>query len=84
MLLLIKEYDHSDNEQSVIGIADSIEKSKQMVEEYYGIKNMKELKSYVEYEDPNNEWCKRFEISYENHPSYEVTVEADWYCLNRL
>jgi len=81
MLLLIQEFDHSDKERCVIGIAESSKFVEQMINEYYG-GLQKELTSTVG--DENNLWLKIFEVLDHNNKPYKVTVWVDYYCINQI
>ena len=79
-VLVIQEKDKSDNERSVIGVANSVDEAKHLIKAYYGIDNHKVLK-YKNIQDGNLE----FEMTIEVYPPCGglYYVWAEWFSLNK-
>jgi len=81
-ILVIHELDYSDNETSVIGVADSVEKANKLIQEYYG---EAEQISYTYYGIDNIEYdsvISVFDVDYERTYTYKLCLE--WHTLNEL
>lgn len=81
-ILVIHELDYSDNETSVIGVADSVEKANKLIEEFYG--EFEEI-SFTYYGIDNIECDKVidvFDVDYERTYTYKLSLE--WFTLNTL
>lgn len=81
-ILVIHELDYSDNETSVIGVADSVEKANKLIEEYYGEFT---LKSYTYFGIDNIEDDRVidvFDVEYNRTYTYKLSLE--WFTLNEL
>lgn len=81
-VLVIQEKDLDDNEQSVIGVADSVEKAEEVINKYYG--NPKELSSHKADEDPDLEYIKILEVKGVWREPYKVQIRLDWFDINRV
>lgn len=80
-LIIIHEEDMTDNEMSVIGVAETPQKAEEMILGYYG---SFETKSYRDIRDSNLEYEKILEVlDHENKP-YEVKIVLEWSTLNSI
>ena len=81
-ILVIHELDYSDNETSVIGVADSVENANKLIDEFYG--EFTEI-SHTYYGIDNIEYDKVisvFDVEYERTYTYKLSLE--WHTLNEL
>ena len=81
-VLVIQETDLEDGEQTVIGVADTIENSKKLINKYYG---KHEIITY----HTNNDYIgysKVLEIKGIKGivETYKVEVFAEWFDINKL
>lgn len=81
-VLVIQEKDLDDNEQSVIGVADSVEKAEEVINKYYG--EHKELSRHKADEDPDLEYIKTLEVKGAWREPYKVQIRLDWFEINRV
>jgi non-homologous end joining protein Ku len=84
-LLVIHEKDHDDDEEIVIGVAESVEMAEDMIKEYYGEGKYIEI-SKQDIRDSSLEYSKILEIKgitdiFHNH---RVTITLQWFQLNKL
>lgn len=79
-LLVIHEKDLIDNEQIVIGVADSVENAEKIINEYYG--EHKEI-SHNDIRDSNLEYSKVLEVKGAFEEPYRVEIGLEWFILNR-
>lgn len=79
MLLVIHEKDLDDNEQIVVGVADSVENAENIINEYYG--EHKEI-SYKDISDSNLEYSKMLEVKGAFEEPYQVEIWLEWFQLN--
>ena len=79
--LVIHELDLDDDENSVIGIADSVENAEKIINEYYG--EYKQI-SYTDIRDSNLEYSKILEVKGAFNDTYEVEVWLEWFELNKV
>ena len=84
-ILVIHEKDHDDDEQIVIGVADSIDMAEDMIKEYYGEGQYTEL-STQDIRDSSLEYSKLLEIKAfsDIYDAYRVTITLQWFKLNEL
>ena len=79
-VLIIHENDFDDNEQSVIGVADSVENAEKVIKEHYG--DYKEL-SHRDIRDSSIEYSKSLEVKdYRDRP-YIVEICLQWFSVNK-
>jgi hypothetical protein len=83
-LIVIQEKNLEDNEHTVIGVADSLDKANKIIKQYYGeykiisyINNNPILYSKVEY-------SMILELKGISGEPYEVEVFLEWFTLNEL
>lgn len=81
MLLVIHEIDLTDDENSVIGIADSIDMAENMINEYYG--GFKQI-YYRDIRDSNLEYSKILEVEGVKNEFYRVKITLEWFELNKI
>lgn len=81
-LFIIIETDFNDKETSVLGVADSLEKAKEMVDEYYGPK--KKLLSEYTYNEEVWALHQTFEVLGAFDYPYKVRVDTEEFYLNQL
>lgn len=81
MLLVIHEIDLTDDESTVIGIADSIGIAENMIGEYYG--NYKQI-HYRDIRDSNLEYSKILEVAGAKNEFYRVKITLEWFELNKI
>lgn len=79
-LIVIHEKDLDDKEQSVIGVADSIENAEKLISEYYG--DYKEI-NYIDIRDSSLEYSKVLEVLSSFGVPYRVEVCLEWFQLNK-
>jgi len=83
-LLVIHEKDHNDNEEIVIGVAESVEMAEIMIKEYYGVGNYTEV-SKQDIRDSMLEYSKILKIHHNSILSeHSVTITLQWFQLNKL
>lgn len=82
-VIVIHEKDHEDKEESVIGVADSIENAEKIIEEYYGKGQYKEI-SFNDIRDSMLEYSKILEIMWHKSPPTRVTITLEWFSLNEI
>jgi len=80
-LLVIHEKDHDDEEEIVIGVADSVEKANIMIKEYY---HDYEQVSFNDIRDSSLESSRVLLLRHKNGNDYYVTVTLEWFTLNEL
>ena len=81
-LFLIHEYDYDDKENSVIGVADSLENVELMINEYYG--NFREI-SFTDIRDCNIEYSKVIElIDLDRYSTYKLKITIENIILNEI
>lgn len=81
-VLVIQEKDHDDNEESVIGVASTILKAEELIVEYYGKENFKEI-SFTDIRDSGLEYSKVLEVNH-NKKTYKTTVTLQWFTINEI
>ena len=83
-LLVIHELDHEDEENTVVGIASSVEQAEDLIDEYYGTGNYQEI-SCNEIDQVNIEYVKLFEIQsqFDKEP-FCATICLEWFTLNEI
>jgi hypothetical protein len=79
-IVVIHEKDLEDNEQIVIGVADSVESAERIIDEYYG---EYEQISYRDIRDSNIEYSKVLEVK-STLGSSRVEIWLEWFSLNSL
>jgi len=82
-LIIIHVTDHDDDEKFVIGVADSVEKAEEMIEEYFGKGNYKVLKR-KDIRCGMLESSQKIEVLYEDIESSTYTVVLEWSILNEI
>jgi hypothetical protein len=85
-LIVIYEKDHDDNEQIVIGVADSVKNAEIIIDDYYGKGKYTEV-SFNDIRDSGLEYSKVIEIhGYEidgyERQSFKCTLTLQWFTLN--
>ena len=84
-VLVITEVDHEDNEEVQIGVCSSVEAGEDMINEYYGVENFKELYSEVDGMDATMPFTKVLEIKdCVLEKKYKVTVTMEWFTIDKL
>lgn len=80
-VLVIQEFDMLDNEQIVIGVADSVEIVEKILKTYYG-----EHKVIAEYDeiDFGVEIARLISVEGAFKEYYQVTIRAQWFQLNKV
>jgi hypothetical protein len=81
-LIVIHEKDHEDNEEIVIGVANSLVNAESIIEEYYGKDNYTEV-SFNDIRDGNLECSKVIEIKWHESEPTKVTLTLEWFSLNK-
>lgn len=81
-LIVIHEKDHEDNEESVIGVADSVKNAESIIEEYYGKDNYTEV-AFYNIRDSNIEYRKVIEIKWFNSKPTKAILTLEWFSLNK-
>tara|TARA_R110000787_G_scaffold196391_2_gene307720 strand:- start:1596 stop:1850 length:255 start_codon:yes stop_codon:yes gene_type:complete len=81
-LIVIHEKDHEDNEESVIGVADSVKSAESIIEKYYGKDNYTEV-SFNDIRDSNLEYSKVIELKWHKSEPTKVTLTLEWFSLNK-
>ena len=82
-LIVIHERDHEFNEDSVIGLADSVENAEKIIDEYYGKDNYKEI-SFRDIRDSNLEYSKVIEVFNEVEDNTQYTLTLEWFTVNQV
>lgn len=82
-VIVINEKDHEDNEEIVIGVADSLESAELMIEHHYGKDNYTEV-SFNDIRDSNLEYSKVIEIKWAKREPTRATITLEWFKLNCL
>lgn len=80
-VLVIHEIDLDDQEQIVIGVADSVEAANKIIDQYYG--KYKEI-SFLDIRDSNLECSKIIEIPSFSDGSYQCKVILVWFEINKI
>ena len=85
MILVIHEEDLSDNEESIIGVADSKSNTESMIKEYYGFNNLTLLK-FSDVRDSGIEYVYHYNVKGLEfwHSDYEVKITLMSYELNAI
>lgn len=78
-LLVLYEIDLEDGEETVIGVADSVENSKKIIKEHYV--DYKEIE-HNDTRDSSLEYTKVLELKDNNQNLYKVKVCTEWFELN--
>jgi hypothetical protein len=81
-LIVIHEKDHEDNEERVIGVADSIKNAETVIEEYYGKGNYTEV-AFKDIRESNLEYSKVIEINWDKNEPTKATLTLEWFRLNK-
>lgn len=80
IVYVIMERDLDDNEDTIIGVASTVDRAKQMVGEYFGGKLR--ILEHRDIRDGGMEFSSKLEVyDHENHP-YEVWVWANSYLVD--
>jgi hypothetical protein len=79
-LIVIHEKDHEDNEQIVIGVADSVKNAEIIIDEYYGKENYTEV-SFNDIRDSRLEYSRVIEIKWFESEPTKVTLTLQWFTL---
>jgi len=82
-VVIIHGTDHDDGERFVIGVADSVEKAEEMIEEYFGKGNYEVLKRQ-DIRDGMLEYSQEIEATYEDTMPSTHTVILEWSILNEI
>lgn len=77
VVYVIQERDLDDNVETVIGVASTADRAKQMVGEYYGGK-FRTLE-HRDTSDDGMEFSSKLEVYDHKNEPYEVWVWANWY-----
>lgn len=80
-LIVIHEKDHEDNEESVIGVADSVKDAETIIERYYGKENYTEV-AFRDIRDSDIEYSKEIEIKGHSSEIIKITLTLEWFRLN--
>ena len=80
MIIVIHEKDLLDNENIVIGVADSVVNAEKVIKEYYG--EFKEI-SHEDVGESNIEWLKVIEVEYDNGYICKYQIMLEWFELNK-
>jgi hypothetical protein len=80
-VLVIHEKDLDDDEQSVIGVADSVKSAEKVIREYYG--DYKEL-NHRDVRDSSIEYLKWLEVKDHLNEPYTVRVSLQWFTVNEI
>jgi hypothetical protein len=76
-LIVIHEKDHDDNEQIVIGVADSVKNAEIIIDEYYGKGNCTEV-SFNDIRNGVVEYIKVVKSKW----GVKYTLTLEWFTLN--
>lgn len=79
-IYIITQIDSDDSEQTIIGVADSVEKANEMINEYYG--DFKEI-TYDDVRDSGIEYAKTIEVINADDP-YKVGIILETFNLNEI
>lgn len=80
-IYVLHEKDHSDNEKSIIGVADSSENALKIMCRYYG--KHKEI-HLNKVEESGIEWIRKLQVKSYDESLYEVTVTCQYFTLNEI
>jgi hypothetical protein len=80
-ILVIHEYDYNDKETDVIGVANSISKAEEIINNYYG--SPKEIKK-TDIRDSTLEYSKILEVLDHKNEPYKVKITLEWFELNDI
>ena len=80
-LIVIHEKDHEDNEQIVIGVADSVKNAEIIIDDYYGKENYTEV-FFNDIRDSGLEYSRVIEIKWFESEPTKVTLTLQWFTLN--
>lgn len=78
-ILVIHEKDLDDQEESVIGVADSVENAEKIINEYYG--KFQGI-SFNNIQHSNLEYSKILEVKDFSGEPYKVEIFLEWFRLN--
>jgi hypothetical protein len=78
----IREYDHDDQEFSIIGVADSLESVDDMIEQYYG--KRKELIKKEDIRDSGVEFISHYSIKCPQFGDYKVNILVESFNINKI
>lgn len=80
-ILVIHEHDFDDGEDSVIGVADSVENAEKLMKEYY--REWKEV-SFRDIRDSGLEYEKVIRLWYspKKKSTYDVKITLQWFTIN--
>lgn len=81
LVLVIHEKDLSDNEDSVIGVADSVKNAETIIKDWYGDPVTIEKTNI---EDFNIEYKKTLWVEGAFKKYYKVEVTLEWFILNKI
>jgi len=80
-IYVLHEKDHSNNEESIIGVADSSENALKIMCEYYG----KHKEIYLnKVEESGIEWIRKLQVKSYDKSLCEVTVTCQYFTLNEI
>jgi len=82
-VIVIHERDLEDRSDSVIGVADSIDKAELVIEKYYGIGQFKEI-SFRDIRDSSLEYSKIIEVNDNDRFTYRLELTLEWFEINGL
>ena len=82
-VVIIHGRDHDDGEKFVIGVADSVERAEEMIEEYFGKGNY-EILERQDIRDGMLEYSQEIEATYEDSMPSTHTVLLEWSILNEI
>jgi hypothetical protein len=80
-VIVIHEKDH-DNEEIVIGVADSVKNAERIIEKYYGKENYTEV-AFNSIRENNLEYSKVIEINMNESSPTKTTLTLEWFSLNK-
>ena len=81
--IVITEYDYSDKETDVLGVATTVAKAEEMVQEYYG-GSYKVIKRFINDMSINDIYIELAEVlDHENQP-YDISITLTIFNLNEL
>ena len=79
-MYVLHEKDHSDGEESIIGVADSSDNALKLMCDYYGKHTETHLNKV---EESGIEWVRRLQVRSYDDSLYNVTVTCEYFTLNR-
>lgn len=82
-VIVIHEKELSTREETVIGVADSVENAEFVIERYYGIGNFKEI-SFRDIRDSSLEYSKVIEVKDNDRFTYELELTLQWFEIKGL